>query len=111
MTIPPVTTQSEPPAKTGQSSGEKDPANASATDELVSSNMFLKLLVAQLQNQNPLNPSDPMQFVTQLAQFSSLEQTIAMKTRLDDIYGALTAAPEPEPSRARREPPPHRASA
>jgi flagellar basal-body rod modification protein FlgD len=35
---------------------------------------FLKLLVAQLQNQDPLNPADSTQFTAQLAQFSSLEQ-------------------------------------
>ena len=35
---------------------------------------FLKLLVAQLQNQDPSNPTDGTQFMGQLAQFSSLEQ-------------------------------------
>jgi flagellar basal-body rod modification protein FlgD len=38
--------------------------------------MFLQLLVAQLQNQDPLNPSDGTQFVTQLAQFQQLEQSV-----------------------------------
>jgi flagellar basal-body rod modification protein FlgD len=35
---------------------------------------FLKLLVTQLQNQDPMNPTDSTEFVAQLAQFSSLEQ-------------------------------------
>ena len=35
---------------------------------------FLKLLVCQLQNQDPLNPQDDTSFIAQLAQFSSLEQ-------------------------------------
>ena len=35
---------------------------------------FLKLLVTQLQNQDPLNPQDDTQFISQLAQFSALEQ-------------------------------------
>ena len=34
---------------------------------------FLTLLVAQLQNQDPLNPTDPTEFTTQLAQYSQLE--------------------------------------
>ncbi|MBZ5575927.1 MAG: hypothetical protein LAP40_05140 [Acidobacteriia bacterium] len=48
-------------------------------------NMFLKLLVAQIRNQDPLNPSDPMQFVTQLAQFTQLEQSMGMSADLAAI--------------------------
>jgi flagellar basal-body rod modification protein FlgD len=50
---------------------------------------FLKLLVAQLKNQNPLNPSDGIQFVTQLAQFTSLEQSTAMSQDIAAIRAAL----------------------
>jgi len=35
---------------------------------------FLRLLVTQLQHQDPLNPTDDTQFIAQMAQFSSLEQ-------------------------------------
>jgi flagellar basal-body rod modification protein FlgD len=54
---------------------------------------ILKLLVAQLRHQDPLNPSDGAQFIAQLAQFSQLEQSIAMREDLAAIRGALT--PEP----------------
>lgn len=37
-------------------------------------NDFLKLMMDQLQNQDPLNPSDPTQYMSELASFSSLEQ-------------------------------------
>lgn len=37
-------------------------------------NAFLKLLVTQMQNQDPLAPTDSTQFVSQMAQFSSLEE-------------------------------------
>jgi len=43
---------------------------------------FLKLLTAQLANQDPLNPMDNTAFVAQLAQFSALEQAIETNTRL-----------------------------
>src|SRR4051812_30925434 len=46
---------------------------------------FLKLLVAQLKNQDPLAPQDNTQFVSQLAQFSSLEAAMGTNTRLDSI--------------------------
>jgi|SRR5579875_995690 len=37
-------------------------------------NDFLQLMMDQLQNQDPLDPSDPTQYMSELAQFSSLEQ-------------------------------------
>jgi flagellar basal-body rod modification protein FlgD len=56
-------------------------SNDSADD--VSENEFLQLLVAQIQYQDPTNPTDSTAFVTQLAQFSSLEQLIAIHSDLN----------------------------
>lgn len=52
---------------------------------------FLKLLVAQLKYQNPLNPADGVQFVTQLAQFTALEQSTNMSQDLAAIRKVLEA--------------------
>jgi flagellar basal-body rod modification protein FlgD len=51
-------------------------SNTSATSSLLSKDQFLQLMMAELQNQNPMSPnsSDPTQYVTELAQFTSLEQ-------------------------------------
>ena len=46
----------------------------SGSEDTLGKTDFLKLLVTQLQNQDPLNPSDPTEFTAQLAQYSSLEQ-------------------------------------
>jgi flagellar basal-body rod modification protein FlgD len=48
-------------------------------------NAFLKLLVAQLQHQDPTNPTDPTAFVSQLASFSSVEQQVNTNSRLDAL--------------------------
>src|ERR1700757_3731398 len=48
-------------------------------------NMFMQLLVAQLQNQSPLNPMDPTQFVGQLAQFSELSEVTQIEQTLQQI--------------------------
>ena len=51
----------------------------------VSKDMFLQLLVAQIKNQDPLSPADGVQFLSQLAQFSQLEQSISMNDNLTAI--------------------------
>lgn len=57
-----------------------------------SEGVFLQLLVSQLQNQDPLNPTDSTTFVTQLAQFSELEQVIAIRGDTDTLATDATAA-------------------
>ena len=52
--------------------------------------MFLRLMTAQLKNQDPLQPLDGTEFVAQLAQFSGVEQQIKTNERLDTLLGALT---------------------
>jgi flagellar basal-body rod modification protein FlgD len=51
---------------------------ASSTAGLANETTFLQLLVAQIKNQDPTQPMDGTTFLTQLAQFSSLEQLIGI---------------------------------
>jgi flagellar basal-body rod modification protein FlgD len=50
---------------------------------------FLKLLMAQLRNQDPLNPVQGTEFVTQLSQFSLVEQSVSQSTALTNIQTQL----------------------
>ena len=52
---------------------------------------FLKLLVTQLQHQDPLDPMDDTEFIAQLAQFSSLEKLTEMAASLERIEDAVKA--------------------
>jgi flagellar basal-body rod modification protein FlgD len=54
-------------------------AGSTSTDGL-GENDFLQLMMDQLQNQDPLNPDDPTQYLSELAQFSSLEQENSIAT-------------------------------
>ncbi|GAB4224165.1 MAG: flagellar hook assembly protein FlgD [Acidobacteriota bacterium] len=51
---------------------------------------FVKLLVAQLEQQDPLNPQSDAEFVAQLATFSSLEQLISLNQRVDTMIAGQT---------------------
>ena len=52
---------------------------------------FLRLMTAQLANQDPLDPQSNEQMVAQLAQFSSLEATVSSQATLDEISTKLDA--------------------
>jgi flagellar basal-body rod modification protein FlgD len=67
-------------------------AAAVASSSQVSIQDFLKILVTQLNNQDPLKPLDNQEFVTQLAQFTSLQQTQELNDKLGSllsIQGAM----------------------
>jgi flagellar basal-body rod modification protein FlgD len=52
---------------------------------------FLKMLIAQLKNQDPLNPLDGKDFAAQLAQFSSLDQLTQINTQLSALASSLAS--------------------
>lgn len=60
-----------------------------ATDPLANKEVFLSLLVAQIKNQDPMNPTDSVQFLTQLSQFTQTEQTLGIRDDLKQIRSAI----------------------
>jgi flagellar basal-body rod modification protein FlgD len=62
------------PTTTTSSGGATAPTTATRPGASLGKDDFLKLLVTQLQHQDPLNPMDDMGFMQQMAQFSTLEQ-------------------------------------
>ena len=55
------------------------------------SNMFLTLMLKQLENQDPTQPTDNTQWLSQLAQYSSLEQMTQMNSGLKDCMNYMNA--------------------
>ena len=55
----------------------------------LSKDTFLQLLVAQIRHQNPLNPADGAEFLAQLAQFTELEQSMAIRQELEGLHRDL----------------------
>ena len=68
------------------------PKAAAASKDVATKDTFLKLFVAQLKYQNPMNPADGTQFVSQLAQFTELEQLIGMRQNLESIQKSVDPA-------------------
>jgi flagellar basal-body rod modification protein FlgD len=64
------------------STGTTSSDTVSGPQQTLSQNDFLQLLVAQMQNQDPLNPQSDTQMAAQMAQFTSLTQSSAMSSSL-----------------------------
>lgn len=79
MTTIPTTTDAAATAATAAKTAATSKKNALGQEQ------FLTLLVAQLQNQDPLNPADPTEFTAQLAQYSQLEQLFNLNDSMDQL--------------------------
>ena len=58
-------------------------ANSTNSNNSLDKDAFLQLLVTQMQYQDPLNPSDSTEYMSQLAQYSALEATMNISTTLE----------------------------
>lgn len=59
-------------------------------NDLANKEVFLQLLIAQIKNQDPSRPGDSIQYLTQLSQFTSVEQLVDIKAQLTAINEKLS---------------------
>jgi flagellar basal-body rod modification protein FlgD len=86
--------QTQAQAQTQSTSGT-DSSSSSPLNSLTSEQTFLQLLIAQIKNQNPLNPTDSIQFVGQLVQYSELEQLMGINQGVQTLAGTTTSTTPP----------------
>lgn len=63
---------------------------AGASKTSVDYESFLRLLVAEMKNQDPTKPMDSTAYMAQLASFSQVEQSIQLNTKLDNLLQSST---------------------
>jgi flagellar basal-body rod modification protein FlgD len=92
----PTTSTSQTPGTgtTDPSSGAGDNGLSGLTNE----DTFLQLLVSQIENQDPLNPTDSIQFVSQLVSFSQLEQLLNINQGIQTLDNSATPPPSSSPT-------------
>jgi len=66
-------------------------ATTSAATKELGKDQFLKILITQLQNQDPMQPMEDKEFIAQMAQFSSVEQLVNISTQLKTLNQSLGA--------------------
>ncbi|WP_370277180.1 flagellar hook capping FlgD N-terminal domain-containing protein [Pontibacterium sp.] len=69
-------------------------ANSSSTQQTSQSDsdMFMELLIAQLQNQDPTSPTDTDQFMSQVTEMSMVESLVNMETAIGDLSNSLLSS-------------------
>jgi len=60
----------------------------SASNQVVDQNTFLQLLIAQMKNQDPSNPMDTSQMMSQFSQMSQVEQAVQTNAKLDALLSS-----------------------
>lgn len=71
-----------------RSTTETATTTSSKSKGMIDYNGFLQLLIAQMRNQDPTNPTDSTEYMGQLAQLSSVEQAMQTNTKLDSLLSS-----------------------
>lgn len=79
-------------AQTVQNSVVDDVQSRRVADSFLGKDEFLRILITQLQNQNPISPVEDKEFIAQMAQFSSLEQITNLSNEFSKLSASLSGA-------------------
>jgi flagellar basal-body rod modification protein FlgD len=79
-----VTSATDNTNKSASSTG----SNTSTSSTGVDYNTFLQLLIAEMKNQDPTNPMDTAQYMSQFAQLSTVEQAMQTNNKLDSLLSS-----------------------
>jgi flagellar basal-body rod modification protein FlgD len=93
---PRAVTSTSNTGSTGSTGSAATTTSASADSSTITANDFLTLLVAEMKNQDPTQPTDPTQYISQMVSVNSLQQLIGINqgiTSLDTATGADPTAP------------------
>lgn len=77
---------------TSATSGSNGSSSTATDPSQITSNDFLTLLVSELQNQDPTQPTDPNSYIQQLVGVNSLQQLIQINQEVGSIVPASTTA-------------------
>jgi flagellar basal-body rod modification protein FlgD len=80
------------PKDTSGSTSASNGSSAASSPSDITSDDFLTLLVSELKNQDPTQPTDPNQYITQLAQVNSLEQLISINKGIGTLDSSVTGS-------------------
>jgi flagellar hook assembly protein FlgD len=84
---------------TANAAASNDNTNANGgANALANQTTFLNLLVEQLKNQDPTNPVNGTEFITQLAEFNNVQQSLAIRQDLDAISAKYLGTTTPPSS-------------
>ena len=79
-----VTSATDSTSKSSNSTSSTTSTSSNSVDY----NTFLQLLIAEMKNQDPTNPMDTSQYMSQFAQLSSVEQAMQTNTKLDSLLSS-----------------------
>ncbi|WP_051669857.1 flagellar hook assembly protein FlgD [Bryobacter aggregatus] len=77
---------------TGKTETKQDKTQSADPNDLANKEVFLQLLIAQIKNQDPTSPTDSIQYITQLSQFTGVEQLVDIKQTLKQLSAAILPA-------------------